>query len=196
MKSYSKFRWAKQMEEFKPYLRIRNVAAISTENKKYQRELVKPVRSKSVRIKERKMKISQNPLEFIDVNRNDEFFDVTNDVGVPSNMRLPLQIEIDESFSLAQKTAKSNFTDLSKKKIKEEPDSSDEIDVSHYNVLNDLPQDYKDFDATELLFLAYAKNVKNFPPQRQALIKLKMAQIFMEEELQLNCGDTIVTNDS
>lgn len=41
-----------------------------------------------------------------------------------------------------------------------------------------------DMDATELLFLAHARTVKTFSGKRQAITKMKIAQVIMEQELQ------------
>jgi hypothetical protein len=38
--------------------------------------------------------------------------------------------------------------------------------------------------ATELLFLGYAKALKTFTPRRQSITKIKIAQIFMEQEIE------------
>ncbi|XP_018563087.1 uncharacterized protein LOC108904871 [Anoplophora glabripennis] len=38
-------------------------------------------------------------------------------------------------------------------------------------------------DATDLIFLGYSNTVKTFSPMRQAIVKMRIAQIIMEEEL-------------
>ncbi|XP_062129670.1 uncharacterized protein LOC133841300 [Drosophila sulfurigaster albostrigata] len=38
-------------------------------------------------------------------------------------------------------------------------------------------------DALDMLFLAYAEAVRQYGPRRRAIIKFKIAQVFMEEEL-------------
>jgi hypothetical protein len=39
-------------------------------------------------------------------------------------------------------------------------------------------------DATELLFLGYAKTLKTFTSRRQSITKMVIAQIFMEQEIE------------
>lgn len=41
-----------------------------------------------------------------------------------------------------------------------------------------------DTDATDLIFLGYSSTVKSFSPKRQAIVKMKIAQIIMEEEIE------------
>lgn len=41
-----------------------------------------------------------------------------------------------------------------------------------------------EMDAIDMLFLRYAKTLKTFSPQQQAITKLKIARIFMEQELE------------
>jgi subtilase family serine protease len=39
-------------------------------------------------------------------------------------------------------------------------------------------------DGTELLFLSYVKTLKTFTPRRQTATKMKLSQIFMEQEIE------------
>lgn len=53
-------------------------------------------------------------------------------------------------------------------------------------------------DATDLIFLGYSNTVKTFSPMRQAIVKMRIAQIMMEEELHNleETTQTTVTNNA
>ncbi|XP_075229673.1 uncharacterized protein LOC142329172 [Lycorma delicatula] len=181
MKTYRQFPWAKQMEHFQPYLKFRNDEVHSVIVKK-------EVENQSV---------SDNAPEFIDVFENGKFPDHASEFsssfetnGVPD---MPLQIEIDECFSLESKPLTRSSTRNSKRIIKRPNSSNEYVVPSDKNVTDRYARTVNDianeFDATELLFLAYAKTIKKFSPHRQVLVKFKFAQIMMEEELQQNCDN-------
>ena len=50
-------------------------------------------------------------------------------------------------------------------------------------------------DAIDLLFSAHARTVKTFSKKRQAIAKLKVSQVIMEQELQ-NLEEVISTTKS
>lgn len=51
-----------------------------------------------------------------------------------------------------------------------------------------------EYDDIDLLFLSHAKVVKKFSPERQALLKYRIATIIVEEELANIRGDPLQTN--
>lgn len=60
-----------------------------------------------------------------------------------------------------------------------------------YSGLENRTAEYDDID---LLFLSHAKVVKKFSPERQALLKFRIATLIVEEELANIRGDPLQTN--
>lgn len=116
--------------------------------------------------------------EYVNAESEDNSADPTS-IAEPS--------EINNQFDESQPPTSSPVAGPSRersKKRKEETPSSVEQVISYLQNKNN-----NKFDATECLFLAYAKNLKTFSGRRQVLAKLRIAQVMMEEEL-LNLQET------
>lgn len=72
-----------------------------------------------------------------------------------------------------------------------QPRIMEALNTVTYSGMENRTMEYDDID---LLFLSHAKVVKKFSPERQALLKYRIATIIVEEELANIRGDPLQTN--
>lgn len=72
-----------------------------------------------------------------------------------------------------------------------QPRIMETLNTVTYSGMENRTAEYDDID---LLFLSHAKVVKKFSPERQALLKYRIATIIVEEELANIRGDPLQTN--
>lgn len=85
-------------------------------------------------------------------------------------------------FNSDSQQESNSLPDQTKRKRKKIKENISDID----KILQYLEKKsvYESFDAIEYLFLGYAKTVKSFSPQRQITVKMKIAKLIMEEEIE------------
>ncbi|KAF5297667.1 hypothetical protein FQA39_LY11998 [Lamprigera yunnana] len=64
------------------------------------------------------------------------------------------------------------------------PKANLQIDSVGRHVTNFFAKKEQEMDATDLLFLAHASTIKTFSGKRQAIVKMRIAKVIMEEEIQ------------
>lgn len=156
-KNYKNWKWAPLMEVFKPFM----------------------------------------PLAEIDNNYEDEFIDCDGTArSLPSDSAV--DSEEDDTCLHSQSTDAIDIEDIkiensdallpptSQKSPSYATNQSEKRSLSPDTVADYLKKKrkpYQELSPTELIFLGYAQTIETFSPKRQAITKLKIAQIVMEQEL-------------
>lgn len=155
-KNYSNWQWAKHMESFKPFL-----AYAKTDTN------LEPLQV-------RQLDEAENDLDY------NEELSAEPHSGIENEDTGNTTFEFESSRSpTTEKTATPQVQWSKKRKLCDQTSNVDK--VVQYLENKRRPTD---MDGTELLFLSYAKTLKTFTPRRQATTKMKLAQIFMEQEIE------------
>lgn len=140
-KSYKNWKWAKLMEQFKPYFSFtKNDTKIEYLEDNSQLVLIDSDSNSSLEI-ETKSETIQLP-EFVEA----------------SSSQIPVETII---HSFKQDRSLSPI---------------DDVNFLHKRHKSDL-------SPTEMIFLGYARTIETFSPKLQAITKLKIAQVIMEQEM-------------
>ncbi|KAK7863912.1 hypothetical protein R5R35_014480 [Gryllus longicercus] len=160
-----KWMWADKMEAFRPFLPFATTASNVPE-----------IESKNINV------ISQSTEE--NAPQSEEVVDEAGDsenVEV-DNMEITVNTHFSDSLSVSEIPTITPTMDASGK---QKPDRKRRSELSSVSELLQYFESKKktEYDATESLFLAHAKTVKTFSRRRQAITKMKIAQLIMEQEL-------------
>ncbi|XP_067121320.1 uncharacterized protein [Centruroides vittatus] len=153
---YKSWQWARQMEVFRPFLfSSRNDSNAHESNTEH--EAIHP-----------EWESDEQP------TRESEYFE--NQSMDPSSNHCQ------DVSSSAVHIRDNESWNRNKRRRKEEVENYSSVD----KVLDYLKRKgcHSSLDATELIFLGYAKTLKTFSPRRQIMTKMKIAQIMMKQELE------------
>ncbi|XP_069690368.1 transcription factor Adf-1-like [Periplaneta americana] len=154
-KNYSNWQWAKQMEFFKPFLAF---ARTDTNLEPMHVDLHLDEAENDLNCSE----VSAEPIS-----------------GIKDEDRGNANFALESSESpITEQTATPQAQKSKKRKFSEETSVDKVVQYLENN------RRHTDMDATELLFMSYAKTLKTFSSRRQAITKIKIAHIFMEQEIE------------
>ncbi|KAK7863926.1 hypothetical protein R5R35_012437 [Gryllus longicercus] len=175
-KSSKKWVWADQMQAFLPYLAFAttasNVSEIDSENVNLNSHSTEENTSQSVEIVDEAAG-AENVVE----TDNTEIAVNTRSSVISADIPPRILQPVSDIPIGAPATDASRRQKLGRKRRSESPSCVSEI-IQYFESKKET-----ECDATDCLFLAHAKTVKTFSRQRQAIIKMKIAQLIMEQEL-------------
>ncbi|GLH13638.1 Uncharacterized protein GBIM_18169 [Gryllus bimaculatus] len=175
-KSGKKWVWADQMQAFLPYLAFAtttsNVSETDSENVNLNSHSTEENASQSVEIVDEAAG-AENVVE----TDNTEITAKTRSSVISADIPPRILQPVSDIPISAPATDASRRQKLGRKRRSESPSCVSEI-IQYFESKQET-----ECDATDCLFLAHAKTVKTFSRQRQAIIKMKIAQLIMEQEL-------------
>lgn len=164
-KSYKHWQWANHMEYFKPYLSYSYLTTNEPEIIDVDNDTSSNVISVNNDYNESQATYDQQPQEQQQQHRYGQIQSVSS----------VIEQEID-FLPIMCKTTKQHDERYKMMDIIQ-PMDDNLLHRYNENIHRSL-----ELDATELIFLGYAKTIKTFSPRRQARMKMKLAQIITEEE--------------
>lgn len=105
---------------------------------------------------------------------------------------LPTETNTDEEIMTPSSSTKSYFKTTTQKastnfKVSNKKRQIDKDDEDDDDDSKEIPKKTRtELDATEMVFLGFAKTVKTFPPVVQARIKVKIAELLLDQEMEIN----------
>lgn len=157
-KNYKNWKWAKLMEQFKPYLSYAKYENTTNHtNETYDGDT------------------ATTQVVFVNSDSNDSFSQFHTKIEL---VHSPEFVEASSSQLLPS--------------IQESSESFNKSSNSNKRSTSPLERDFNDFvhkkrrfglSPTETIFLGYAQTVETFSPKLQAMTKLKIAQVIMEQEM-------------
>lgn len=159
-KSGKKWQWAEQMEAFRPFLSFAKTVSNVTE---------------IMEIQEINTNDSENPLS--EDHSQSQFLENIHDNILDTDTDVPRNAEAGPASATTNlSTPRSAVT--KKRKLKDEPPSSVNSLIAYFQ-----NKSKSEMDETEMLFLAHARSIKKLSNKNQAIVKMKIAKIIMEQEL-------------
>ncbi|XP_055849564.1 uncharacterized protein LOC129914374 [Episyrphus balteatus] len=166
-KSGRRWQWASEMEAFDPPLTFESRKWSSFDQKCDYNQL-----DTDTTTTEKSNLDPINP-DFVEEEEEEETsYDESNFMEFPQ----PIETKI-----IPQHSSSTPMSQSKKRKIKQET----ELDSTMESLVKYLKhQEQPELDETDLLFLAYARNIKTFSKKRQAVAKMKVCQVIMEQEIE------------
>ncbi|VEN47629.1 unnamed protein product [Callosobruchus maculatus] len=169
-KNYTKWQWSQQMDFFRPYLSF--CQTTSNIRNTYEEEEIAP-----------KLEITEMMQKAVTSDVEDDELDEPSSPSATLNYQSDSQsVASIPSHTLSTRKSRTSRHRYQRKQQKEKNENLSSV-AAMVNYFENKRARY-DKAPTDLIFSGYAQIVKSFSPKRQAITKMKIAQIIAEQELE------------